>query len=86
VYQIDEEFPYLAIGADENGNADGKLFKLWIKSVHIGSFILTTKKSKENITSCCSWYEATELKFTEPTIILTKNTQEENQPFYEVQF
>ena len=86
VHQVDVEFPYLAIEADKNGNAEGKVFKLWIKNTYIGSFILSTKKYKENITSCCSSYKVTDLKFIEPNIILTKKPQEEKQPFYEVQF
>ncbi|WP_338815098.1 hypothetical protein V9L05_08275 [Bernardetia sp. Wsw4-3y2] len=78
--------PYLIVGVDEEGYITDKLFKLWIKDMYIGSFVLKTQKTKANIISCCSYYKINELKFIESTISLTKQPQEEKQPFYEIKF
>ena len=75
--------PYLVVSIpyDENDT-----YKLWLKGVSLGSFSLKTKKAKRNFTACCSYNKITELKFLDPTIILTRKSQEEKQPFYEIQF
>lgn len=89
-YSWNNEPPYLFIGIEDEEYIDyankAEGFKLWLKDVYIGTFALTTKKSKDNITSCCSSYKITKIDFVEPNIEITKKTNERGLEFYEIQF
>lgn len=75
---------YLVVGIYDD-RSDEEDYKLWVKDKSVGN-IKVEFKYKKNVFECCGSSKIETFESRTDSVTITKKPQEENQPFYEVQF
>jgi hypothetical protein len=65
-------------------NGNNQFLNIKFKSLNVGDFNITLKDIEK--TRCCIAKEIKEFESISDSVIVTKKSEEEKQPFYEVQF
>lgn len=76
---------YLIVGIYDNYLSDGENYKLWVKDKSIGN-IKIEFKFKKNVFDCCGSSKIETFESKTDSVTIVKKSQEDKQPFYEIQF